>query len=293
MTVSGNHNDQSGILRPGWILVWTLSVAQLISWGSLYYAFAVYALPMEREFGWSKAEVNGALSLGLLVSGLAALPVGAWIDRKGGRAVMVLGSLVGGLLLLIWSQTTDLMVFYAVWAAMGLALASVLYEPAFAVLTANLGPNYRRAITVVTLLGGLASTVFIPLTQWLVEILGWRNSLIVLAAFNLIVCAGIHAVFLKGTRPGLAPKAMANSDIDVATEASNGRSPLRRALMTPCFWGLLIGFSGHALVASALIFHFIPMQVERGMAIGTIVALMALIGPMQVLGRLILLALGP
>jgi MFS family permease len=282
--------DGAPISRAGWTLVWTLSVGQLISWGTLYYAFAVYALPMEQELGWSKAELNGALSLGLLVNGLFALPVGAWIDRHGGRWIMLAGSLAGGALLLLWSATTGLFAFYAVWAALGVVLSAVLYEPAFAVLTANLGPHYRRAITVMTLLGGLASTVFIPLTQLLIEWLGWRHSLVVLAAFNLIVCAGIHAVFLKGTRPGLAPMI---TPVPGAIQMPAARSPLGRALRTPSFWGMLIGFAGYGFAFSALTFHLIPLLAERGMETGTIVLLMALIGPMQVCGRLLLLAGGP
>lgn len=272
----------------GWTLIWTLSLGQLISWGSLYYSFAVYALPMEQELGWSRTELNGALSLGLLVNGLFALPVGAWIDRHGGRGIMLAGSVAGGVLLLAWSETSSLLTFYVLWAALGAVLTTVLYEPAFAVLTANLGPQYRRAITMMTLVGGLASTVFIPLTQWLIDELGWRQSLVILGAFNLIVCAGIHLVFLKGTKPGMAT-------IDAAADPGLApmRSPFSRALKTGRFWGLAITLSCYGLAFSAITFHLIPLLTERGMSTGEIVWLMALIGPMQVVGRLLLLAAGP
>lgn len=276
------------ISSAGWTLIWTLSLGQLISWGTLYYSFAVYALPMERELGWSKTELNGALSLGLLVNGLLALPVGAWIDRHGGRGIMLVGSLAGGALLLAWSATSDLLTFYVLWAALGAVLTTVLYEPAFAVLTANLGPQYRRAITMMTLVGGLASTVFIPLTQWLIDGLGWRQSLIVLAACNLIVCAGIHLVFLKGTKPGMVTASAA-----VDSGPTPLHSPLGRALRAARFWGLAVALSCYGLAFSALTFHLIPLLAERGMDTGEIVWLMALIGPMQVAGRLLLLAAGP
>lgn len=276
------------ISSAGWTLIWTLSLGQLISWGTLYYSFAVYALPMEQELGWSKTELNGALSLGLLVNGLFALPIGAWIDRHGGRGIMLAGSVAGGVLLLVWSATSDLLTFYILWAAMGVVLTTTLYEPAFAVLTANLGQQFRRAITMMTLVGGLASTVFIPLTQFLIDGLGWRQSLVVLAACNLIVCAGIHLVFLKGTKPG-----MATANAGKESDSIPQRSPLSRALRTARFWGLAIALSCYGLAFSAMTFHLIPLLAERGMETGQIVWLMALIGPMQVAGRLLLLAAGP
>ena len=92
-------------MRSGWALIWALAIAQLVSWGSLYYSFSLFVVPMEAELGWSRTTLDGALSLGLLVAGLLAYPVGAWIDRHGGRAVMSLGSLSGAALLWAWSST--------------------------------------------------------------------------------------------------------------------------------------------------------------------------------------------
>ena len=160
--------------RHPWVMVWTLAVAQVISWGSLYYAFSLFVVPMQETLGWSRPLLNGALSLGLLATGAVAFPVGAWIDRRGGRSVMTLGSLLGGLLLLAWAQVETPWAFYLIWALIGASLAGVLYEPAFAVLTATFGPDARRAITAMTLVGGFASTVFMPLTQVLIATVGWR-----------------------------------------------------------------------------------------------------------------------
>src|SRR5229473_8514713 len=119
----------------GWPLVGALAVAQLVSWGSIYYGFSLFVVPMEAELGWSRTALNGALSLGLLMSGLFAYPVGSWIDRRGGRALMTFGSLIGAGLLLVWSQVESLAIFYAIWIGLGLSMAATLYEPVFAVLT--------------------------------------------------------------------------------------------------------------------------------------------------------------
>src|SRR6266511_3415372 len=119
----------------GWVLVATLGVTETISWGILYYAFTVYLAPMEAEQGWSRGDITGAFSLGLLLAGLAAIPVGRWLDRNGPRLLMTVGSIAGTLLVVAWSGVTNLPQLYLVWAAIGLAMSATLYDPAFATAT--------------------------------------------------------------------------------------------------------------------------------------------------------------
>jgi MFS family permease len=75
----------------GWVIVATLSITETVTWGIVYYGFPVFLQPMERDLGASRVAVTGAFSVGLGVSALAALPVGRWIDRHGGRARMTGG----------------------------------------------------------------------------------------------------------------------------------------------------------------------------------------------------------
>ncbi len=274
-----------GVARP-WTLVAALSVGQLISWGSLYYSFSLFVAPMEADLGWSRADLNGALSVGLLVAGLFALPVGRLIDRRGAHILMTLGSLAGGALCLAWSQVDSIALFYLIWIGIGVVQAATLYEPAFAVITANLGGRYRQGITVLTLLGGLASTVFIPLTQYLIESIGWREALVVLAACNAVLCAGIHLVVLRGTR------AQAPAGRAPVKTTQRRDTPLRLALRNPAFWGIAAMVVTNALAFSALTFHIVPLLGERNVSMGTIIGIVAVIGPSQVAGRLVLLGFG-
>ena len=267
-------------------LVWTLAAAQLVSWGSLYYSFSLFVIPMQRELGWSKTELNGALSLGLLITGLSGLPVGAWIDRRGGRALMTLGSLSAAVLLFAWSRVESLAAFYVIWALLGAVLASVLYDPAFAVLTRDFGPGFRKAILTLTLVAGFASTVFIPLTELLVEELGWRAALATLALCNLVP-ATLHALFLPG-----AGRKVRKSAPPAAQDAAAGLSPLRKAMGRATFWCLLASFAAAAATSSSVTFHLVPLLSERGVDAATIVSCIAVIGPMQVAGRLVLFGLG-
>jgi MFS family permease len=265
-----------------WTFLWLLSLAQLVSWGIFYYAFAVYMAPMERELGWSRAELNGALTGGLLVSGLCAPWVGAWIDRHGPRGLMTIASLVGGGLLIAWSQVSQIEVFYVIFLLLGAVMSATLYEPAFAVLTHAFPRDYRRAITLMTLVGGLASTAFIPLSQWLIEHLQWRPSLLVLSAISIALCFLVHLLVLPaGWRPEHAARATAPATSDVR--------PVRRALRSPAFWALGLSFTAYALVFTGLTFHLVPLLDERQVPMETILLVYALIGPLQVAGRIVVL----
>src|SRR6266536_3603746 len=177
----------------GWVLVATLGVTETISWGILYYAFAVYLSPMETELHWSRGDMTGAFSLGLLLAGLAAIPIGRWLDRHGPRLVMTVGSLGGSVLVLAWSQVTSLDQLYLVWAAIGLTMAATLYDPAFATASKWFERQRVRALTIITLMAGFASTIFIPLAGWLVQVQGWRQSLVTLALILAVGTIAPHA----------------------------------------------------------------------------------------------------
>lgn len=116
---------------------------------------------MEADLGFSRAQITGALSIGLLTSALVALPVGRWIDRHGARGIMTAGSCLATALLLVWSRVESLPALYAVWALMGVALGATLYEPAFAAVVGWFPFEGRdRALLVVPLVAALASTIF-------------------------------------------------------------------------------------------------------------------------------------
>jgi MFS family permease len=257
-------------------LVGWLSLAQLITWGSVFYTFALLVEPVERELGLTRAQSSLAFSLALLVEGAAAWPVGRLIDRGHERAVMTAGSLLVGLCFVAHSFIGGLAGFYAAWAGLGLALSATLYTPVFAVVTRRFPHDFRRAIITLTFLGGLASTVFIPLSAWLIASLGWRQALWVLAAFHLLLCAPLHAVLLKDAPPPAAPR-----------ESSVAASPAAYLRSAPF---LLIGVFvvGMMGVTAALPPHMISLLRESGLGEAWVIAIPASIGAIQVLGRLLL-----
>ena len=256
-------------------MVGWLSLAQLISWGSVFYTFALLMEPVERELGLTRAQSSLAFSMALLAEGLLAYPVGRWIDQGHERAVMTGGSLLVAACLAWHSQVRGLTGFYMVWTGLGAGLAATLYNPVFAVITRRFPLDFRRAIITLTFLGGLASTVFIPLSAWLIQSLGWRHALWVLAAVNLLVCAPLHAVQLRG-----APPAAAASGRPAASPSVYLRSA--PFLLIGVFVVLTMG------VAAALPAHMISLLRGNGLAEAWVIAIPASIGAIQVLGRLLL-----
>ena len=259
-------------------LVGWLSLAQLITWGSVFYTFALLLEPVERELGLTRAQSSLAFSLALLAEGVLAYPVGRWIDRGHERVVMTGGSLLVAAGLVLHSFVNSVVAFYAVWLLLGAGLAATLYSPVFAVVTRRFPNDFRRAIITLTFLGGLASTVFIPLSAWLIQSLGWRHALWVLAALHLLVCAPLHAKFLHGA-PGPVARA--------ATGAAPGTSHVAFMRSAPF---LLVGvFSiGMMAVTAALPPHMISLLRGSGLAEAWVIAIPASIGLIQVAGRLLL-----
>lgn len=261
----------TGISYP-WLLALTLGFTETVSWGVLYYAFGVLVGPMQEELGWSRAELTGAFSLALVVLGLAGVPVGHWLDRRGPRLLMTAGSIIGVLLILAWSQVRDVATFYVLWLAMGLCWSATLYSPAFATVTAWFRERRTEALTVVTLMAGLASTIFLPLTAALVSALGWRSALVALAAILGVTTILPHALVLRAAPP--------------SEEHGEERSfSLGEALRHPSFRWLAVGFFCFAL-AIGLNVHLVPYLVGRGYDLGTAAFVGGLVGAMQLVGRI-------
>lgn len=273
----------------GWVLVGALGVTEVISWGVLYYAFSVFLTPMETDLGWSRAETTGAFSLALVLSGFAAIGAGRWLDRHGARVLMTAGSCIGAVLVLAWASASTLLVFYVVWAAIGVVMAAVLYEPAFAVITVWFDRKRVRALTAVTLIAGFSSTIFLPLSAWLVEAQGWRTALLSLAVILAVGTIPAHALLLR-RRPedlGLHP----DGQDDQRTEPAGSTQPsltLGAALRDPMFRWVTLAFCLSSAVSFGAQLHLVPILLDRGFSPTLAATIAGLIGATQVLGRVLM-----
>lgn len=250
-----------------------------MSWGIVYYAFPVLNPQITAATGWSAGATAAAFSLGLVVSALAGIRVGRILDRRGPRIVMTVGSVLGAVSLLIVAAAPNVPVFMAGWALAGLAMATTFYQPAFAALTRWWAPDHVRALTVVTLAGGLASTVFAPLTAALADHLSWRHTYLVLAAVLAAVTIPAHALALRAPWPD-APTSPARAAVDAAKAERSRPFLLLAAAFT------LSGFALYAVVVA-----LVPLLLERGYTTSQAAWALGVGGAGQTLGRTLYAAL--
>ena len=280
----------TGRVYYGWIILAALAITEPTSWGVTFYAFGVLLEPMQRELGWPQSYVTGAFSLAVLVSAFAAVPVGRLLDRHGARALMTAGSACAALLVLAWASVESVAGFYAIWIGLGVVMAMVLYEPAFAVVATWFDRDRTKAMILLTLAGGMASPIFVPLTAWLAGAWGWRAALVALAAILALVTVPIHALVLR-RRPsdlGLFPAAREPHEALAAVAARPAAEARSLALRSAGFRWLALSFWLLTFAAMAVAVHMIPLLLDRGLGAGTAVTAAALVGGMQIPGRVLL-----
>jgi MFS family permease len=270
------------VRHPATSAIVSLGFTQIISWGTTLYALGVLGKPIAADTGWSQSLVFGGLTVGLLVSGAVSATVGRLLDRHGGRLAMSGGSVLVTVGLVLLAMVHEPWSYLAVWAFLGLAMRLTLYDAAFAALVQVTPSRGRRAISYLTLFGGLASTVFWPIGHALNAAYGWRATLLIFAAINLLVCVPLHWLGLA-RRESAEQAAYARA---TGNEAQHAGPPLEGATRTLAM--VLFGAVGaaSAAVIGALAVHLVPILEATGLAAAAAVLLASLKGVAQVAGRI-------
>ena len=259
-----------------------LGISQIIAWGTTLYALGVLGKPIAADTGWSQGLVFGGLTVGLLTSGAVSPVVGRLIDRRGGRAIMSLGSIATAFGLVLLSLVAQPYAYLAVWVLLGVAMRLCLYDAAFAALVQVTPSRGRRAISYLTLFGGFASSIFWPIGHALNGAVGWRQTLLIFAAMNLLVCLPVHWVGLARREAVAAPEptasAAAGGPVAMTTTLTGTSRTIAMALFS-----LIVAAS--AVVFGALAVHLVPILEATGLAAASAVLLASLKGVAQVLGR--------
>jgi hypothetical protein len=264
-----------------------LGTGQIFAWGSSYYLPAVLAKPIASDTGWSLPWIVAGLTIGALTAGLISTRVGSAIQARGGRPVMMVGTvlLASGLVALGLSRSLPLHLL--AWVVIGVGMGCSLYDAAFATLGRLYGQTARQAITHLTLFGGFASTVCWPLSALGLEWLGWRATCLAYAAVHLGVVLPLYAIIL----PAGADRAEVETSQPQPGAGSAPRSPM------PTRQGLLFGLMAAVFslawgISSVFSVHLLTILQGRGLELAGAVALGALVGPSQVGGRVLEMIFG-
>jgi MFS family permease len=268
--------------RPRWAVVSAIGVAQILAWGSSYYLLSLLAGPIAADTGWSLAWVFGALSVGLLVSGLVSPRIGHIIERRGGRPVLAASAILLSLGLLGLGLAPTLPAFIAAWVVIGAGMSAGLYDPAFSALGRLYGEDARPAITQVTLFGGFASTVCWPLTAILAETLGWRGACFAYAGIHAVVVLPLYLYGLPREAPS-APVPKTAGTLAAGSLRADQRMP---------FLLLAAGFTLAYATMTVIAVQLPTLLQAQGLTLAAAVGLGALIGPSQVGGRILEMLFG-
>jgi MFS family permease len=258
-----------------------LAIAEMLIWACIYYSFPALLLHWEQSLGWSRADLTGAITLAVFVSAFCSPLYGRLIDAGRGAQMMTAAAAIGGGCMILLSLVEQLWQFYLLWAVIGLCMAGSLYEPCFALITRARGAEAKRSIIFVTLVAGFAGTVSFPVAHSLVLAFGWRSTVLFFGAVAILVVAPLMWLGANAVEQAGAHRHSANTHLSV-TEQSFLRSPV--------FWCLALGFGLAAMLQGITLHHLLPILSEREIHPDVAVIAISFIGPMQVAGRLVMIA---
>jgi MFS family permease len=257
------------------IVVAALGVTQILAWGSTFYLLGVLANPITRDTGWGYDWVISGVSVGLLMAGLVSPRVGLAIGKWGGRRVLALSALLLAVGFFLLGSSQNIAWYLTAWLLVGVGMGAGLTDAAFSTLGNIYGDSARRAITSLTLFAGFASTICWPLSAYLVEHLGWRETYFVYAAIQI----GVSFPILLLALPRHAIITPPPDDV-----RSHGRLALGELLILVL---LAVVLTLSAAILSMVGVHLLPLLQARGLELSTAVWLGAIVGPSQVGARVV------
>ncbi len=257
-----------------------LAIAQTLVWACIYYSFPALLLHWEAALGWSRADLTAAITLALVVSAMASPFSGRLIDKGQGPLMMTMASLIAGVCLGLLAMVEHRWQFYALWASIGFCMSGCLYEPCFALITRARRGDAKHAIIVVTLIAGFAGSISFPTVHSLVASIGWRLTLVVFALVTILLVTPLMWCGAKAMEA--TSRAQARDEVKTQQgEASFWASSV--------FWLLAFAFSFSALVHGVTLHHLLPILDDRSIDPQLAVIVVASIGPMQVVGRIVMM----
>lgn len=270
----------------GWTLLVGLGIITIIAYGTIQYTFGVLVVPVGQEVGWSRTELSLSYSIAVVVSGLLGYPIGRWVDRNGARAVLASGAVLAGLTLMGLSQVDQLWGWLLLWGGgLGIAGAMTQYPVTFTVVANWFHRRRGSALALLTVLGGLASPIFIPLAGWLVPRVGWRETLVLFGLTHLCIALPLALVLVRRHPEdmGLFPDGARSAEEAAATPLTG--VSVQRAVRRVPFWTLTLTNVIALLGSNVLFAHQVAYMIDRGQDPGMAATLAGMVGVASLPGR--------
>lgn len=267
-------------LSKGWAsVVAALGVTAILGYGAIFYAFPILVPFVATEFDVTPATLFGIFSAGLFLGGVLSSRFGGWLDRFGAPRVMTVSSACVAGLFMGMAVAPNIWVYGALVITLETISFLVLYDAAFAALALRVPRGTRQAITRLTLIGGFASTLFWPLTGWMVDFIGWRGTYLVFAGLHLVIALPLHGwIAALGRKANVVPES--------ETPAAPDCTPVSPEKTARAFWLLGVSFALTGITIAAFGVHMVPVLLDRGLGQAAYLVGMAM-GPTQVLVRVV------
>lgn len=263
------------------IAVNALGITQITAWGTSFYCLGVLAKPIATETGWATSTIFLGFSVALVTMGVISTSVGRLIDRIGGRIVMSVGTVIVSLGLFALAQVRDVVPYFAAWVVVGIGMRCCLYDAAFAALVQVVPSRGRAAISYLTLYGAYASTVFWVVGHYLNEAYGWRGTLMLFAAINLVICLPLNWLGLSWRETGTATSTAKATASPSEPTALRGR----QRIVGIALFALIMSLNG--FVFGVISLQLVPLLEAAGLAGAVAVWVASLKGHGQFGGRLV------
>ena len=262
-----------------------LAAGQTVVWSCLFYVFPALLLRWESALAWSKVQLTGAITLALFLSAFLSPLFGRLIDRGYGPQLLASGALTGSVCAYLLSYVVEIWQFYLLWGVTGCCFAACLYEPCFAILTRAYGKEAKRGIIIVTLTAGFAGTISFPSAHLIADHWDWQTVMRCFALASLFI--GVPLLYFGAVLVERDRRQVAKTEKPAVEKNYRVAGDIRDAT----FLRLAIAFALLAVVHGATLHHLLYILKDRGLAVGVAVFIASLIGPMQVLGRVVITVL--
>lgn len=276
---------KTGDTASGWP-VWMIACGQLLGFCCQFFMFAGLVLFWMRDLGWAKSTLALGPMLAMLLGAALAPLVGKLVDRGKGPETLVAGAALGACALLALSHVETPTQWIAVWLVSGIAQLMSGYEISFGFLIRRLGQNARRAVIKLTLLGGFASTLGIPAYAALAATYGWRTAVCVGAAVMAFAVLPMNYFGTRAIRQRtMSPPEHQAPPPDTPTAPAVPAQVMRKRLILAAVFSLM--WVNTWMIAT----YLVPIFVMQGNSEAFAVFVAALMGPVQVVGRLLLMGM--
>lgn len=270
---------------PMFVAVCALGITQITAWGTSYYCLGVLAGPIALDTGWSRSLIYFGFTAAVLTMGVVSAWVGRAIDRYGARIVMTAGTVLVSAGLLALSAVRTESTYLAAWVFIGVGMRLCLYDAAFAALVQVVPTRARQAISYLTLFGAFASSIFWVLGHFLNEALGWRQTLMLFAAINLVVCLPLHWFGLA--RHEKAPGGGEAGGTAGAIATAGDAAPLAGRMRAVAIGLFALVMSLNGFVFGVVTVQLVPLLEAAGLATAAAVWIASTKGFAQFAGRLV------